>query len=834
MSAPLPHPPADVNAGGDGGAPARRAVVRWAWRLFRREWRQQLLVLTLLTIAVAATILGAAIGTNAPPPSAAGFGTADHLALVQAPPDQIGTNIAALRQHFGTVDVIEEQQLSTGTAAGAVLRAQDPDGPYGAPMLALRTGRYPTGAGEVAMTQSLARTYGLHVGDEWSYAGQTRRLVGIVENPQNLLDDFALVAPGQVSRPDRATVLFDASGTALAAYRPVTGVSIQVPRGQGLSPAYVVLAFAIFGLVFVGLVAVAGFAVLAQRRLRALGMLSSLGATDTAVRLVMIANGVVVGTVSATVGGVLGLVAWIAYVPRFSESVHHRVTWSQLPWWLVVAALLLAVATAVLAARRPARAVSRLSVMAALSGRPAAGPAVHRSALPGAIILPAGLLMIAASGGWGSTNSPLQLGGLLVTVVGLLLLAPAGVALLGRLAGRAPLAARLALRDLARYRTRSGAALAAVSFAVFTAVIIVLLTNGRYADPIDYAGPNLPANQLLVRPGSPDLGPDGPGVGPGAPAPGAGGPGSGAGGPGPKAGPGTPQQADPAAVAAAVQTVAATLHTTDVLPLQDTGLRLGAGNRGDPGTIWLATPEVLRHYGIDPAGIRPDTVLLSSRGGLAGVGNLELFHGADHAPYQHPAVQLDRALPTGASQPNLLLTEYGARLLNVEPVPAGWLIQTPDALTDGQINAARQVALAGTLMIETKSGAASAGEVRTAATAGGVLLALGVLAMSVGLIRSEAARDLRTLAAAGASSWVRRRVSAATAGGLGLLGAVSGMVVGYLAAIALFHSQLSQRLGDVPVLDLVLILVGLPLAAALGSWLLAGREPAVIARRAIE
>ncbi len=35
---------------------ARRAVVRWAWRLFRREWRQQILVLTLLTVVVAAAV----------------------------------------------------------------------------------------------------------------------------------------------------------------------------------------------------------------------------------------------------------------------------------------------------------------------------------------------------------------------------------------------------------------------------------------------------------------------------------------------------------------------------------------------------------------------------------------------------------------------------------------------------------------------------------------------------------------------------------------------------------------------------------------------------------
>src|SRR4051812_36032652 len=36
-----------------GDAAARRAVVRWAWRMFRREWRQQILVMLLLTVAVA-------------------------------------------------------------------------------------------------------------------------------------------------------------------------------------------------------------------------------------------------------------------------------------------------------------------------------------------------------------------------------------------------------------------------------------------------------------------------------------------------------------------------------------------------------------------------------------------------------------------------------------------------------------------------------------------------------------------------------------------------------------------------------------------------------------
>ena len=67
---------------GRGGVPARRAMVRWAWRLFRREWRQQLLIVTLITVAVAATIIGAAVAVNTPPPKNAGFGTANHMITI--------------------------------------------------------------------------------------------------------------------------------------------------------------------------------------------------------------------------------------------------------------------------------------------------------------------------------------------------------------------------------------------------------------------------------------------------------------------------------------------------------------------------------------------------------------------------------------------------------------------------------------------------------------------------------------------------------------------------------------------------------------------------------
>jgi len=49
----------------------------------------------------------------------------------------------------------------------------------------------------------------------------------------------------------------------------------------------------------------------------------------------------------------------------------------------------------------------------------------------------------------------------------------------------------------------------------------------------------------------------------------------------------------------------------------------------------------------------------------------------------------------------------------------------------------------------------------------------------------------------------------------------------------MYHDDLGY-LSRIPVLPLILIVLGLPLAAAAASWLLAGREPPAIARPVIE
>ena len=140
--------------------------------------------------------------------------------------------------------------------------------------------------------------------------------------------------------------------------------------------------------------------------------------------------------------------------------------------------------------------------MAALSGRPAAPRQVHRSALPGIAFLVVAFLLLGYSGGTnngsGSGGAPELVLGIVALIPAIILLAPFLLVGLGKLARRTPVAVRIALRDLARYRARSASALAAVSLGVMIAVIIATLAQARYSNVWDHQGPNLASNQLVV------------------------------------------------------------------------------------------------------------------------------------------------------------------------------------------------------------------------------------------------------------------------------------------------------------------------------------------------
>jgi putative ABC transport system permease protein len=60
------------------------------------------------------------------------------------------------------------------------------------------------------------------------------------------------------------------------------------------------------------------------------------------------------------------------------------------------------------------------------------------------------------------------------------------------------------------------------------------------------------------------------------------------------------------------------------------------------------------------------------------------------------------------------------------------------------------------------------------------------------------------------------------------------MVGAVIAGLAWARNSLSATFGDVPLTDTLILLAGLPLAAAVGGWLLADRDPAVISRQPLE
>ena len=164
---------------------------------------------------------------------------------------------------------------------------------------------------------------------------------------------------------------------------------------------------------------------------------------------------------------------------------------------------------------------------------------------------------------------------------------------------------------------------------------------------------------------------------------------------------------------------------------------------------------------------------------------------------------------------------------------AAWLIETGTPITEDQFTRARELAADAGMTVESRDDQADLASLRTGATAVGTLVALGVLALTVGLIRSEAGRDLRTLTATGATSRIRRTLTATTAGALGLLGATLGTTVAYFGFAAAHSGDLASLL-PLPFAHLLIIVIGLPAIAAGSGWLLAGAEPTSLARRPLD
>lgn len=810
--------------------------------MFRREWRQQILVLALLTVAVAAAIASVTIAYNSGAPDDAEFGSASYLLRFDGTdPQALEAGLDSARKWFGTTEVIGYRSIAVpGSVDSVEFRAQEPHGTFASALLALRRGSYPQGPRQVAVTDGVADLLALEIGDTLALDGRRRTVVGIVENPRHLTDEFALVSPASAGPPDTVTLLVAADAGSIDRFRASqqgsrsawSGSAARGRNGQRAG-ALAMFSVATVFLLLASLVAAAGFAVIAQRRLRQLGMLAATGATPKHLRLVLLTNGAVVGAIGAATGTVVGLALWFGVLPALETGFDHRIDPLSLPWTLLVLVVLVAVLSAAAAAWWPGRAVTRVPVTLALSARPPGPKPAHRSALLAALLIAGGVCSLAFSD---RTSKPLIAAGLLATILGTLLLGPLAIRIFARAAGHVPIAPRLALRDLARYRARSGAALAAITLAlgITAAVVVIAAAEEKKQDERMAAKPpNLSDRQIRVYTGrtrDPQL----------IPLP-------------------VQSPAQLAASAARVHQLAAGLGQAVVIPLWkpvDPGepplatfegdramVAAGLARRTGPkgfnlaSGLYVATPALLRHLVIDPATVDPSADFLADR--TVPTEDLVVLRLRDRT--ERPVTNVQRinsreVLGAGDSSsdlPSSLVTLDGLRRHGWQRVASGWLIESSRPLTSEQIAAARQLAAKAGLTIEVQRESASFATPIAIATGAGAFLALAILAMTVGLIRSESGGDLRTLTATGATSRTRRTLTGATAGALAFLGALLGVAGAYVALVATYRDDLGY-LSRVPILSLALIVVAIPLVATAAGWLLAGREPPSIARPAIE
>jgi ABC-type lipoprotein export system ATPase subunit len=146
--------------------------------------------------------------------------------------------------------------------------------------------------------------------------GRDRSVVGLVENPRDLGDEFALVAPRHADPPRSVTILARASRQRAAAL----SAAVQV-QWESRPQCHATLICLTPG--------------------QSEQATAAVGATERHVRLVLLANGAVVGAIAAVIGTAIAMASCITVAPALETATGRRIDRFDLPWWLIGAGMLL-------------------------------------------------------------------------------------------------------------------------------------------------------------------------------------------------------------------------------------------------------------------------------------------------------------------------------------------------------------------------------------------------------------------------------------------------------------------------------------------------------------
>lgn len=424
--------------------------------------------------------------------------------------------------------------LTTGGTASVV--RVDLDDPLTATVARISAGRAPEASDEVAMPAAAARELGLlddsgrpRDGAVLDLAGGHRlSLVGVIDNWDGGLQ---MVVPPDSVLPHETgdgypSWLAELPAASLSETKATVeelaavGVSM-VPRDTVLHPEawglyaddpgpidptpFLVGALCILmGLVEVVLLVGAAFAIAARRQVRDLGLLSSNGGTGADLRRVLLAQGLVLGVLSAVIGATLAVVGFSTLGPRVATALGRPLWRYDIDWLAVILIAVLGSLTSVVAALLPAWQAGRLTPLQSLSGRFPVRPGESRAHRPAFVMAGLGLAMLLA-GGWMTSNAQahhprwvglavfVAAGGLVLLIAGTIWSTPYVVRRLAGLSRLLPLSGRYAFRDAGRHRFRTAAAVTALTITVGGVVLtgFAITAAARDSESNSTLGPRL-------------------------------------------------------------------------------------------------------------------------------------------------------------------------------------------------------------------------------------------------------------------------------------------------------------------------------------------------------
>lgn len=600
---------------------------------------------------------------------------------------------------------------------------------------------------------------------------------------------------------------------------PPTGIDLD--EGQSDDATLQLLALiTVMVLIEVVLLAGPAFAVGARQHSRTVALVTLNGGTPAQARRVVLAGAAVLGGVATLLGLVLGVAVARALVGPL-EGLDDGHVWGpfEVPWaWLLPVAAF-GLVSALLAAAVPAWSSARQDVVRVLAGRRGSGDASPRTPLLGLGLLALGVLGTA----WSVTVSgadPRAAGavtvGLAVLVVGMVLVVPALVSLVAKLAARLPVSARFATRDAARHRSRSVPAVAAVAATVAGVVAIGISSSSDLKESRETYEPTLSRGDTALTFG---FGSD----------------------------------SDAADRVAAVRAeVGRALPDADVLEVG----RLATDDGGSGDVSWAVRlpgedgEPAYSGYGLgQDVVVADDASLLGLEGdaaeraqqALADGRTVVMSYGSDgaeeavlvreewseekpSAKYRIPALVLPvRGRPVAvAVVPTARAAEMG---VTVEP--SALLVTTSLDEDQARTLAGRVEAADPDVFVKTERGYESPPEAALLylllAGGGGLLMLAGTLTATA-LALGDARGDLATLSAVGAAPRTRRLVAGWYALVVAGVGAVLGAAVGFVPGLALARSLTvgywepgtpQGPFYEVPWLLVLTVVVGLPLLMAL-------------------